>query len=274
MGFIIVNKMIVDLQEFVKEIEKAYGDRDAYKYIVEDTVVSKTFKKLKKDVDAIASWFVKKGWEGKHVAIIGSSSYHWVTTFLGIACSANVVIPIDKMLPEADILNLLVMGDVDIVFISEEFETMMHSIEEADNNVTEVISFSGTRFREILRTKPLELPKIDPDALAEILFTSGTTGMSKGVMLSQRNIVSNINDIYRMDFTQNLKKDPVVMSVLPIHHTFELTVDNLGVLFCGATVCINDKIENIVANLNRFKPSVILVVPCRLWTVFMSGRMI
>ena len=97
--------------------------------------------------------------------------------------------------------------------------------------------------------------------LAEILFTSGTTGVSKGVMLSQRNIASNINDIYRMDFAQNIKKDPVVMSVLPIHHTFELTVDNLGVLYCGATVCINDKIENIVANLNRFKPSVILVVP-------------
>ena len=64
-----------------------------------------------------------------------------------------------------------------------------------------------------------------------------------------------------MDFAQNIKKDPVVLSVLPIHHTFELTVDNLGVLYCGATVCINDKIENVVANLNRFKPSVILVVP-------------
>ncbi|MBO5338318.1 MAG: AMP-binding protein [Clostridia bacterium] len=256
-----MNRMIDDLQEYVKEIEKAYGDRDAYRYIVENTVVSKTFKKFKKDIDAVASWLVEKGWQGKHIAIIGSSSYYWVTTFLGIACSANVVIPIDKMLPENEILNLLVMGDVDFVFVSEEFEPMMNSILKADNKVTEVISFSGTRYREILRTKPVELPKIDPDALAEILFTSGTTGVSKGVMLSQRNIVSNINDIYRMDFAQNIKRDPVVMSVLPIHHTFELTVDNLGVLFCGATVCINDKIENIVDNLNRFKPSVILVVP-------------
>ena len=256
-----MNKMLVDLQEYIKEIEKAYGDRDAYRYIVEDSVVSKTFRELKKDVNAVASWFVKKGFQGKHVAIIGSTSYHWVTAFLGIACSSNVVIPIDKMLSEEEILNLLVMGDVDMVFLSEEFETMMRSIEDADNKVTEVISFSGTRFREILRTKAMPLPPIDPNALAEILFTSGTTGVSKGVMLSQKNIVSNINDIYRMDFTQNLKKAPVVMSVLPIHHTFELTVDNLGVLYCGATVCINDKIENIVSNLNKFKPSVILVVP-------------
>ncbi len=253
--------MLVDLQEFVAEISKMYGPRDAYRYIVEDTVVNKTFKEFEKDINAIASWFVQKGWTKKHVAIIGTSSYHWVAAFLGIACSDNVVIPIDRMLPKEEILGLLVMGDVDMVFLSEEFDSMIRMIEEADNQVTEVVSFSDARFREILRTPRTALPKIDPDSLAEILFTSGTTGASKGVMLSQKNIVSNINDIYRMDYTQNLKTPPVVMSVLPIHHTFELTVDNLGVLYCGATVCINDKLENIVINLNRFKPSVILIVP-------------
>ncbi len=256
-----MNKMLVDLQEFVKEIAKAYGDRDAYRYIVDDTVVSKSFKDFERDINAVASFLVNRGWQGKHIAIIGSSSYRWVTAFLGIACSANVVIPIDKMLSETEILNLLVMGDADAVFLSEEFEHMVPAIENADNQVQEVISLSGPRFREILRTERVSLPKIDPDALAEILFTSGTTGVSKGVMLSQRNIVSNINDIYRMDYAQNLKCAPIVMSVLPIHHTFELTVDNLGVLYCGATVCINDKLENIVTNLNRFKPAVILVVP-------------
>lgn len=256
-----MNKMIVNLQEYVNEIEKAYGSRDAYRYIVNDSVVSKTFRDFKKDIYAVASWFVNKGMQGKHVAIIGSSSYHWVTTFLGIECSANVVIPIDRMLSEKDILNLLVLGDVDLVFVSEEYEPMMNNILSADNKVSEVISFSGTRYREILRTQHVALPTIDPDALAEILFTSGTTGVSKGVMLSQKNIASNINDIYRMDYAQNVGKLPVVLSVLPIHHTFELTVDNLGVLYCGATVCINDRIENVVANLNRFKPSVILVVP-------------
>ena len=256
-----MNKTLVDLQEYVKEISKAYGDRDAYRYIVDDAVVGKSFKEFERDINAVASWFVKKGYTGKHVAIIGSSSYRWVVAFLGVACSGNVVIPIDKMLPEEEMLGLLVMGDADVVFLSEEFEHMSSKIKEAENKVEDVISFSGAAFREMLKTEHQKLPKIDPDALAEILFTSGTTGMSKGVMLSQRNIVANINDIYRMDFTQNLKDKPVVMSVLPIHHTFELTVDNLGVLYCGATVCINDKLENIVANLNRFKPSVILIVP-------------
>lgn len=256
-----MKKMLVDLQDFVREISKLYGDRMAYRYLIEDTVVGKTFRELERDVNAVASYLVQKGYRRKHIAILGGTCYPWVTTFLGVANSDNIVIPLDKMLPEEELLNLLVMGDVEILFLSEEFEPMMNAIREADNGVTEIISFSGTTYREILRTKPTKLPTIDPEALAEILFTSGTTGTSKGVMLSQLNIVSNINEIYRMDFTQNLKCDPVVLSVLPIHHTFELTVDNLGVLYSGATICINDKLENIVANINRFRPAAILIVP-------------
>ena len=256
-----MNKTLIDLQEFVKEISDVYGDRYAYKYIVDDTVVCKTFKDMERHANSIASWFVKKGYEGKHVAIIGSSSYRWVVAFLGIACSANVVIPIDKMLSEDEMLGLLRMGDADVVLLSDEFAHMADRIRSENDRVTDVIALSDSSFLELLHCEHVELPKIDPDALAEILFTSGTTGMSKGVMLSQKNIVSNINDIYRMDYAQNVKGQPVVMSVLPIHHTFELTVDNLGVLYCGATVCINDRLENIVANLNRFKPSVILIVP-------------
>ena len=256
-----MNGNFIDLQDFVNQISDAYGSRDAYRYIVGDAVVGKTFNELKQDVNAIASWLVREGHAGKHIAIIGSTSYNWITTFLGIACSGNVVIPIDKMLSQEEMLNLLVMGDVDMVFLSDEFEAMTAKIEEADNQVSAIINFSSKEYEAILDTEAVELPKINPEAMTEILFTSGTTGVSKGVMLSQKNIVTNLNDIYVMNIMRNVKCDPVVMSVLPIHHTYELTVDNLGMLCRGATVCINDKLENIVANLNRFKPSVILVVP-------------
>ena len=182
--------MLIDLQEYVKEIAKVYGDRDAYRYIVDDTVVNKTFKEFERDINAFASWLVKKGWVGKHIAIIGSSSYRWVTTFLGVTCSANVVIPIDKMLPEDEMLNLLVMGDADMVFLSEEFAHMADSIKKAKNQVTDILTFYDSDYCPILSTERVELPKIDPEAMAEILFTSGTTGVSKGVMLSQKNIAT------------------------------------------------------------------------------------
>lgn len=256
-----MNKNLSDLQEFVAEIAQLYGERIAYRYYEGAAVVGKSYLELQRDVNAIATWMTEKHWKGKHVAILGGSSYAWIVTFLGTINSGNIVIPLDKMLPEEELLNLLIMGDVDAVFLSEEFEPFMKEIRRGENRVTEVISFSGTEFREILRTMPGMLPVTDREALAEILFTSGTTGTSKGVALSQKNIVSNINDVARMDFTKNLKCDPVVLSVLPIHHTFELTIDNLGVLYCGATVCINDKLENIVENMNRFRPAVILIVP-------------
>ena len=255
-----MKKTLTDLQEYVSEIATAYAYRDAYRYIQDDNIVRKTYKQFGEDIFAVASWLVTRGWERRHIAIIGGTSYEWVVTFLGVSCSGNVVVPIDKMLTTDEMLGLLSAGDVDVVFVSGEFSSMIDAIEKADNRVCDVINFSGARFAEILATERVSLPKIDPDAMAEILFTSGTTGVSKGVMLSQRSIVANICDIYRMDYGKGMRY-PVVMSVLPIHHTFELTVDNLGVLYCGATVCINDKLENIVANLQRFKPGVILIVP-------------
>jgi len=259
-GVMLVKRTLADLQEYVREISTAYESRDAYRYIEGDSIVRKTYKTFGSDIFALASYLTERGWHKKHIAIIGSSSYAWVVTFLGIACSDNVVIPTDKMLSTEEMLGLLVMGDVDAVFLSDEFSPMIENIERADNRVTEIINFSSEQYQRILETKHVPLPKIDPDAMAEILFTSGTTGVSKGVMISQKSIVANIADIYRMDFGRGIKY-PIVMSVLPIHHTFELTVDNLGVLYCGATVCINDKLENIVANLGKFKPAVILVVP-------------
>ena len=255
-----MKKTLTDLQEYVNDIATAYAYRDAYRYIKDDNLVRKTYKQFARDIFAVASWLVNRGWERRHIAIIGSTSYEWVVTFLGIACSGNVVVPIDKMLTTDEMMGLLVMGDVDVVFLSGEFAPMTGAIERTDNGVCDVINFASARYTEILETEHVVLPKIDPDAMAEILFTSGTTGVSKGVMLSQRSIVANICDIYRMNYGKGLKY-PVVMSVLPIHHTFELTVDNLGVLYCGAAVCINDKLENIVANLNRFRPDVILIVP-------------
>lgn len=253
-----MSKKLVDLQEFVKDIAEQYKDRAAYCYLVDDIVVSKTYNDLEGDVFSLATWLMKNGYSRKHIAVLGGTSYEWIVTFLAVACSNNIVIPLDKMLPKEDIFNLLKMGDADALFYSDEFAS--YFVDE--KKVKEEICFTDSKYKEMLKTKVEPLPTIDPKAMAELLFTSGTTGMSKGVMLTQENIMCNVNEIYRLNFTSNIKDEvPIVMSVLPIHHTFELTVDNLGTLFCGATICINDKMENIVANMQRFKPHVILVVP-------------
>lgn len=256
-----MKKKIGNLQEFVNEIATMYGNKDAYRYIVNDTVVSRTYSDLQKDVHGLASYLVNQGFSRKHIAILGGTSYEWIVTFLAVTNSNNVVIPLDKMLPKEEILNLLVMGDVEYIFVSSEFRAFIEDVKEADNQVEQIVCFDDADYACMLATEPVVLPKIDVELLTEILFTSGTTGTSKGVMLCQKNIVCNINSIAQMNYTRNVKAESIVLSVLPVNHTFELTVDNLGVLYCGATICINDKLENIVTNLQRFKPAVILVVP-------------
>mgnify|MGYP003291491487 CR=1 FL=1 len=246
---------------FIDIIEKAYGNRVAYRYLVDDLIVDKTFAQLSHDVKAIASWLIKEGYRGKHIAVIGSTSYPWISTFLGILCSANVVVPVDKMLSAKEMLNILEMGDVDTVFVSEEFAHLSESIKQSNSRITKVICFADGYFGEILQTEAVSLPHIDPEAMAEILFTSGTTGVSKGVMLSQKNLCANISDYYSLNILDKTHCEPVAMSVLPIHHTYELTIGHLGMLYRGVTICINDRLENIAANMNRFKPGFILVVP-------------
>lgn len=80
-------------------------------------------------------------------------------------------------------------------------------------------------------------------------------------MLTQKNITANMSEYYTMNILENITCPPIALSVLPIHHTYELTIGHLGMLCRGITICINDRLENIVSNINTFKPSIILVVP-------------
>ncbi|MBO4775510.1 MAG: AMP-binding protein [Lachnospiraceae bacterium] len=251
----------VTIKEFVDEIGKKYADNIAYRFFREEVIEDRTYTNLRNDAFSLASFFVSKKYVNKHIAILGGTSYEWVVSFLAVIMSGNIVVPIDKMLLEKEMMFLFEQGDIDVILYDEEFEQIAKDAKKGIKKVKNIYCMLSEDFAEALKTKEVELPETDPDALAEILFTSGTTGVSKGVMLSQTNIVNNIIEIRRKDYASNVSGNPVVLSVLPIHHTFELTVDNLGILAYGVTICINDKLENIAANMNLFKPSVILIVP-------------
>lgn len=252
---------LTSIKEFVDEIYANYPDNIAYKFLVDGNVEQRTYKNLRNDVYGMASYLVGKKYMNTHIALLGGTSYEWVVSFLAIILSGNVVVPIDKMLGESEMLYLFEAGDVEAIIYSEEFDAVAKKAKKNIKAVREIKDMSQREFTGVLCTKETNMPETNPDDMAEILFTSGTTGTSKGVMISQTNIIANINDIYRMNYASNFTGEKVVLSVLPIHHTFELTVDNLGILAYGATICINDKLENIVANMNLFKPEVILIVP-------------
>ncbi len=246
------------LKDYVDYIAQ-YEDKIAYRFLTYGNVTEKTYRRLADDSRRIASHFAKNGVFGQHIAILGSASYDWITAYLGITISGNVAVPLDKMLPTEEICNLIRMGDVDKLFVSPEFDEKIDEYSESSEKLTEIIPFDSKKFKEIRKTEFAELPEIDENALAELIFTSGTTGTGKGVMLSHKNLTSNVQNIIPCGF--NKQTPAVVMSVLPIHHTYELTVNNLCVLYAGATICINDSLENIIKNMQLFKPTLMLVVP-------------
>ena len=249
------------IRNFVDIVGTKYSAKIVYKYLVDGNIVEKKYGELRDDVFSLASYMVMNHMHDRHVVLVGGTSYEWVVTFLAVIMSGNVVIPLDKMLPESELLFLCKKGDANVIVYEPGFESLA---EKAQNELSmKSICLKSGEFAKIMDTEACEMPVTDIDDLCEILFTSGTTGTSKGVMLSQRNILANLDEIHRMDYTSNFgkKTEAVVMSVLPIYHTFELTVDNLGIMAYGATICINDSLENIVTNMNRFHPSVMLVVP-------------
>lgn len=249
------------IKEFTDEIYRKYSDNIAYRFFRDEVITDRTYRNLRNDVYALASHFVETGYKSKHIAILGGTSYEWIVSFLAVIISGNVVIPIDKMLLKKEMMYLFEAGDVDVILYDEEFEETAAEAKKNIKKVKKIHSLLGEEYRGFLKTKEAEMPETNPAKVCEILFTSGTTGVSKGVMISQTNIVSNLKEIHRLDFASNVSGPRVVLSVLPVHHTFELTVDNLGILCYGATICINDSIENIAANMNIFKPSVMLIVP-------------
>ena len=256
-----MNDNFNSIKEFVEDVGGKYSENTAYRFFRDENIEDRSYGQLKKDVFALASAFANKGYSSEHIAILGGTSYEWIVSFLAVVISGNIVVPIDKMLLKKEMMYLFEAGDISCILYDGEFEDTAVEAKKKIKAVKDIYDMSAKEYRELFNTKEVTLPDTDPEGLCEILFTSGTTGVSKGVMISQKNIICNLKEIHRLDFASNVPGPKVVLSVLPVHHTFELTVDNLGILCYGATICINDSIENIAANMNLFKPSVILIVP-------------
>jgi len=191
-------------------------------------------------------------------------------TYFGTVNSNSVIVPIDKELPAEDIAELLNRADVSALVydkvLSDRIETIRTNCENiryyidmnAENSSDETLSFS-----QLMSKIEGEFDvEIDSEKMSSILFTSGTTGKSKGVMLSQQSLMDNATC---MDMGEPV--GTVSLSVLPIHHAYCFTCDILACLCAGATICFNDSIMRLVKNLNIFNPDIILLVPMIIQTI-------
>lgn len=267
------------IREIIVKSEAAYGAQDAFRYKVKRAdesgkravqVESKTYTDLKNDSERFSAVLESLGQAKGHIAIIGTTSYEWVVSYMGIVNSGSVAVPLDAQLPAADLCDLLNRAEVTTLVYDETKAAVAADALKECPGLKYVIAMNGESTVEsalsfwklVGEQQPGYGYEPQPEDLATIMFTSGTTGKSKGVMLTHRNLAENATCL-------DMKIEPgtVIMSVLPIHHAYCLSMDILKGLSLGSVICINDSLMRVAKNIKLFEPNMILMVPLMIETL-------
>ncbi len=266
----------------VKDIftrSEVFGDRVAFVEKIKKQDVCHTVREFHDRVRQLGTALFEMGLAGKHIAIVSENSYNWVVAYFAIVCGGGVAVPIDKELPDDDISMLISKGDAEAVFCSRTyFETIEKHLAK-DSRCTLAIAMSGKKDEENfthidrLCEKGKELlekgdtrfmdTKVEKDDLCAIVFTSGTTGTNKGVMLSHYNFASNVDGVIEF-----LGSELSTMSILPMNHVYELSCSILVATYMNGIIYINDSLKNILPNINDFRPTAMAVVPLVLEAIY------
>lgn len=263
------------LREVLEDSVGKFGEITAVKWLEKKDICERNYKELMERVVQTRKGLLAEGFEGKHISIVGPSSIWWVESYLGILTGKNAAVPLDALLPAEDLIDLINRSDSEGLFISPKHLPLLDAIKnacpklkkiwvlaeeyEAADEKTEPVA----KLREAGKASDADMEPAAKDDLATIIFTSGTTGKSKGVMLTQENLATNVESV---SFTSH--PGTVMLSVLPIHHAYCLVMDWLKGFSLGATVCINDSLLHMVKNMSVFQPEIMLMVPMMVETIY------
>jgi len=218
-----------------------------------------TYAQLKKRVVYLKNHLLKLGLKkGDKFAVFGENRPEWAIGYLAIVRAGLVVVPVDRMLSQAEILHILRNSEAKGVIASENYIDKIEDVKPELSDFKHVILMDTIKDMEVAKEVPVG--DIDPDSLAVLIFTSGTTGTSKAVMLSHNNIISNLECVDKI--IKIIEKDTLV-SIIPMHHTFESTAGFILPLFKGAAIYYpaSLKPKDLVATMKEANVSCLIAVP-------------
>jgi len=279
---------IESLKDMLNSSVRLYSERPAFLVKKEKggDYFQITYAQVKNDVDALGTKLISMGLKDAKIAIIGENCYEWIASYFAVVNGTGIVVPLDKELSKDEIYNLLKQSGCRAVFFTQSYEDYFTDydieykirIKVYDNRTDLSEPLNETAESEIGKEGILQWndlvaagerlaaegnrdfidAEIDPNVMKIILFTSGTTDVAKGVMLSHYNIASCIMDTCKI---ANITPDDRTLSILPIHHTFESSLGMSLILYRGASIAFFEGLKYINKNLAEAQATVLIGVP-------------
>ena len=259
-----------------------YADHIAYKYKSKPTdkeIIKKTYADCGKDMKAFGTAMLNRNTE--RIAVIGKNRYEWCMTYLGTTTSGLVIVPLDKLLPEKEIANLVRRSKADTIVCDDTYVNQLKTlIASGETNLKNIICMDKLDdttveyWYDVVAEGQKQIDSgdnkydnvvIDENKMSILLFTSGTTSEAKGVMLSQKNVCVNIEDM--ATFSKMYDND-VILSILPLHHTFECTISFLYGFYSGVCLAFCDGLKYYAQNLKEYEITIIVAVPVLLEAIY------
>ncbi len=248
-----MNKKIEFLGDVFESSVEKFPDKLALKK--DDTEY--TYAQLKAEVIKLKNHILGLGLKkGDKFAVFGENRPEWAIGYLAIVRAGLICVPVDRLLSEAEILHILRHSEVSGVIASENYIDKIEAVKGELSNLKYVIPMDS--IKKLVATKDIPTGKLDPDSLAVLIFTSGTTGTAKAVMLSHNNILSNLRAVEQMI---PLDENDTLVSIIPMHHTFEGTAGFLYPLYQGAAIYYPASIKDILETMKLAKVSCLIAVP-------------
>lgn len=266
-----MNEQISTMKDIIDYGAEKYGDSPAFRYKKHKEVVTKSYRDVKRHSQSFGHVLDSLKLAGCHVAVVGPATYEWIVTYFGTANSGGVIVPLDAQLKAENLCELLNRADISVLVFDSIRKDVAAMAKEKCPGLKYMISMQAEEKEgDILSLHQLLSGQAgsfscepDPDKVCAILFTSGTTGKSKGVMLTHRNLADNATCL-----DMKIPPGTVSMTVLPIHHAYCFTMDILKGLYIGLVICINDSIMHVAGNMKLFKPEIMLLVPMVIESVY------
>ena len=272
---------ITDFKDLINQSVELYGDNPVfvfkkrmYKENEKVEFNKMTYKEFKNEIDYFGTALNSLGIESKRVALISKNRYEWNVVYYATTTDGKIIVPLDKALPDNEIISLAERSEAEVMVFEEKYIDIMKKIK--NNKSSKIQKFicldleedkdGFLSYKNLLR-KGKELletgnrsyldAKIDPEKLSVLLFTSGTTSRSKAVMLSQKNICSNVMDINKVI---KFYETDSMLALLPFHHAFQALINHV-LFYIGGSMSFCDGLRYIAQNLCEYKPTVIVCVP-------------